>query len=214
MRAVLWRATMTDVAVPQPKFKLGQKVFYATTHRTTEKGPCPDCAGEKYWTVTTPTGTVFKTPCQRCQGYTASLDGIPTVVGLVGEFVIKSLDIKMEQGGGFTITYYNSPGCCGNVRRETELHEIWESAEAVSKILAAEETAKIQKDLEAQIAHTRAVNRMTYQDAERARLERELFDSRSKNSDLKEAIKNIVEELPGNIKRSQAEEIVEWILAA
>jgi hypothetical protein len=52
--------------IPVPKYAIGDVVFYATTHQTSEKLPCPDCLDTREWTVTTKTGEAFAVTCQRC----------------------------------------------------------------------------------------------------------------------------------------------------
>lgn len=50
----------------QPKFEKGQTVFSASVGWSERKIQCPDCLGQKEWTVSCPSGEVFKHPCRTC----------------------------------------------------------------------------------------------------------------------------------------------------
>ncbi len=63
MEAAAWTVS---TELPVPKFAIGQSVYRHQIDTVTDSYPCPDCLGEREWTVTTPTGTVLKTACQRC----------------------------------------------------------------------------------------------------------------------------------------------------
>lgn len=54
--------------LPEPKFRVGQTVWYADTKQASRTLPCPDCLGAKTWRVETPAGGDYEVPCQRCCG--------------------------------------------------------------------------------------------------------------------------------------------------
>ena len=47
-------------------FSVGDGVFYAGITRKQEQLDCPDCLGEKRWTVTSPAGGEYQFNCPRC----------------------------------------------------------------------------------------------------------------------------------------------------
>lgn len=54
--------------LPDPKYRIGQSVWFGSTDTAVEALPCPDCLGSRKWSVVTPAGDALETPCQRCGG--------------------------------------------------------------------------------------------------------------------------------------------------
>lgn len=54
------------MAVIETKFSIGDKVYHAGTTTTRKQHPCPDCKGEKKWSVTSPAGGEYTIGCPRC----------------------------------------------------------------------------------------------------------------------------------------------------
>lgn len=48
------------------KYKVGDKVWYGTTHGTTKSLPCPDCLDSKKWKAVAPAGNEYEFDCPRC----------------------------------------------------------------------------------------------------------------------------------------------------
>lgn len=60
----------------ESKFSIGDKVFYPKINRVVKQIPCPDCLGEKVWTVTSPAGSTYQFACPRCSdGYNKFSNG-------------------------------------------------------------------------------------------------------------------------------------------
>lgn len=57
---------MSDL--PIPKYSIGDTVWYASAYTGAEQLPCPDCLGQKLWSVTSPAGGTFQVNCVRCSG--------------------------------------------------------------------------------------------------------------------------------------------------
>lgn len=56
--------------IPQPNFDVGDKVWAAELQMVSDQVTCPDCVGEKHWTVNTPAGETFRVKCLTCrEGY-------------------------------------------------------------------------------------------------------------------------------------------------
>lgn len=54
----------------QPKFNIGDKVYFSSADQRGNIIQCPDCLGSTEWKVTTPEGKEFQTNCGTCsQGY-------------------------------------------------------------------------------------------------------------------------------------------------
>ena len=63
-----------------PKFKIGDKVYAASSYHKEVQLQCPDCLGKKVWAVATPAGENFTIPCGTCtRGYFS--------YGTIGEWV-------------------------------------------------------------------------------------------------------------------------------
>lgn len=54
-------------ALPTPKFTIGQIVWLASAEYEQHNIPCPDCLGRRSWSVTTPAGESFESPCPTCE---------------------------------------------------------------------------------------------------------------------------------------------------
>jgi hypothetical protein len=63
--------TPVDISsdLPLPRFRLGDKVFYASAVSERTKFPCPDCKGEKVWKCIAPSGVEGTIACPRCSAY-------------------------------------------------------------------------------------------------------------------------------------------------
>lgn len=54
----------------QPKFEIGDLVFYVRVSYTSVEIVCPDCVGQKKWTVSAPSGKSWEVGCNTCRyGY-------------------------------------------------------------------------------------------------------------------------------------------------
>lgn len=49
-----------------PKFSIGDKVFFVSTTTTTGRHDCPDCGGSKVWEAKSPAGQTIEMDCPRC----------------------------------------------------------------------------------------------------------------------------------------------------
>lgn len=89
--------------LPEPKYAVGQTLWYADTVREITKLPCPDCLGAKTWRVETPAGGNYEVPCQRCCGghvtYTsqdlASLE-YPVWKGVARSLAPKGVEVRSK----------------------------------------------------------------------------------------------------------------------
>lgn len=54
------------MATIETKYDVGDVVWHATTVSETKTRDCPDCNGERKWSVTSPAGGVYSIACPRC----------------------------------------------------------------------------------------------------------------------------------------------------
>ena len=132
--------------LPEPKFRVGQTVWYAETKRVARTLPCPDCLGAKTWRVETPAGGDYEVPCQRCcGGYTYTHhDEIAPLRYEEAEanprsFVVTKVGID-NWGDGPKVTY--------DGRNEGSLFATEEEARAAAELQATIHNAKIDKSPE------------------------------------------------------------------
>lgn len=52
---------------PQPKYCIGQTVYYAYLMPGMDTEPCPDCCGTAKWSVVLPSGETFLIRCTTCR---------------------------------------------------------------------------------------------------------------------------------------------------
>lgn len=130
--------------LPEPKYAVGQELWYADTIRETAKLPCPDCCDTKQWKVETPAGRTYEVPCQRCCGghvtYTsqdlASLE-YPVWKGVARRLTPKGIEVRSNAGEGWPrITYDGRP--------EDQLYDTEHAALQVACLRASEQNAKEQ----------------------------------------------------------------------
>ena len=58
----------------QPKYKVGDVVYGATSYKKSIEVQCPDCLGKGVWCVKTPSGQESTIPCYTCE---RGFDGCP-----------------------------------------------------------------------------------------------------------------------------------------
>jgi hypothetical protein len=96
-------AQASELDFPIPKYRIGQRVFYASEISDTVTHPCPDCLGTKLWKVITPAGAELEAACQRCGSYSSR--DIPSLqyrtwVASVQPLTIGSIQIDTNAGRG------------------------------------------------------------------------------------------------------------------
>jgi hypothetical protein len=129
--------------LPEPRFRVGQTVWYADTKRVTRTLPCPDCLGAKTWRVETPAGGDYEVPCQRCCGgytYTHHAEIAPLKYDEAEadpkSFTVKKVGID---------TWGDRPSVTYDGRPEAALYAAEAEAREASAIQAALHNAKIDK---------------------------------------------------------------------
>lgn len=137
--------------LPEPKFRVGQTVWYANTDNREAKRDCPDCLGERSWRVTTPGGGDYDVPCQRCaSGYmTRRHDEVLPLAYRVAVaaprcFTIKSVEVR---------SYSEGPSIYYDGRGEGGLFATEEEAQKASDDMAAAWNAKQAAEPEMLAAH-------------------------------------------------------------
>jgi hypothetical protein len=127
--------------LPEPKFRVGQTVWYADIKQVQRTLPCPDCLGAQTWRVATPAGGDYEVPCQRCcSGYTYTHHAeIAPLKYTEAEAAPRSFTVTKvgidNWGDGPRVIY--------DGRDEGSLFATEEEARAASELRAAEHNAKI-----------------------------------------------------------------------
>lgn len=138
--------------LPTPKYRLGQKVWLATTEFTQGQHDCPDCLGSKVWAVETPAGLKTTASCLRCSGgYFRSDSKIPSLtyqkyVPDTPVLTIGSIEAKTHPySGNDHVTYMAHETGVGSGRtyREVDLFDNEYDARAAAEVLARERQEEV-----------------------------------------------------------------------
>lgn len=132
----------------EAKYRIGQKVWLATTRTTSGAWPCPDCLGEKTWLATTRAGEVITVQCPRCQGHQINRS-IPSLnrnmwVIETRPLTIGSVRTDTAARGGEQVSYMcEETGVgSGTIYYETLLFATEQEAADRAAVLTAEAQAK------------------------------------------------------------------------
>lgn len=229
-------AEIINTDIPTPKYRIGQKVFHASTFRTTGKYPCPDCLGSGKWEVTTPAGSKMIAGCQRC-GPHSSTD-IPSLVYEAYAPSVQSLTIGSVQidTAALQSSWREDPVrymCVetgvgsGSVYDEKKLFATEEEALRVAEIKAAEENAKCKET--PQRLEKERVHYLKIEDANMDQFKNGLWRSWYKYRNLREKLEEWVKddgatiddirweanwELDADTRANQWSQVFERIIAA
>lgn len=128
--------------MPQPKFAIGDTVYWGSITETTGYHPCPDCLGTRRWSVSTPAGSIFECACERCSARWTGGD-FPSLayrqrVPYVQQLTIGSVRIDTAERDGKTVSYMcNETGVgSGSIYYENLLHVTEADALAVATMEA------------------------------------------------------------------------------
>lgn len=137
------------MAVIETKFSVGDVVYYAGTTTTSKQHPCPDCKGDRKWSVKSPAGGEYEVGCPRCTArylsdrdlslaYTAH---VPTAQRLtIGSVQFNSASGSYNSGARYMCRETGVGS--GNVYDENRLFETEEQALHVAQIMAAKANAE------------------------------------------------------------------------
>lgn len=127
--------------VPVPRFGVGDRPWRAGTITTTEDTTCPDCLGQRTWSVMSrsvpPTETTIQ--CPRCEG--RGVLKLSTRAAEVLRFKVASVEVRSHGNwSGSRVQYCTGEGG-GQIAREWDLFDT--EAEALEQ---AEEFARIERE--------------------------------------------------------------------
>lgn len=109
----------------QPKFRVGQKVYFGLAIRTPVGYECPDCLGTGKWAITTPAGESWDTWCQTCSSSALGLGGRLIKYEWQPEVVIRTIgSIRMDTNSKEDLFEYmcKETGIgSGNIYKESSL---------------------------------------------------------------------------------------------
>lgn len=172
---------MTDL--PVPKYKIGDTVFCASRLRQCKKIQCPDCLGQKAWSVTAPSGEAWETACGTCEhGYMGSLGVIDRweVDDYIQQLTIGSVQIDTANSPEETVRYMclETGVGSGSVYYETRLHPTMDTAKAWCAAEASRYADEENYRLAKIAAHRKKVTRSkpTYEQKHIKNLERRIAE--------------------------------------
>ena len=130
----------------EPKFCVGQTVYWPDYTHTKEVKDCPDCLGAAKWKVITPAGTEFEVPCERCARWDRDIPKheITVVVPKVNSMTITAIKAQTgcEYGSkGEASICYTANGHYWE--EEDKFFVTQEEAEIAAKKKAADEQARL-----------------------------------------------------------------------
>jgi hypothetical protein len=137
--------------IPENRFKINQQVFIGRTEWGSKEEICPDCGGDKVWTVITKTFTI-EVPCETCnRGYIAhgtikDYDFAP----VVGRYTIGSIRMDTNDAKDLYTYMCRETGIgSGSVYRESDMFSdessAWEHAVKITEQTKAEKEREKQE---------------------------------------------------------------------
>lgn len=129
--------------IPEPKWRIGERIWAAHVEFGLDELDCPDCLGYGKWTVKSPAGTKGEVECPRCGGR-KSLK-IETRLGKVQQLTIGSIRIDTADHRGEVVSYMCAETGVGSgtVYEEGRLFATEEEAQQEADRRAALEMARI-----------------------------------------------------------------------
>lgn len=141
--------------LPEPRYKIGNHVFFPEVLVGTERLACPDCLGTLKWKAVLPSGAELELNCPRCN-VLYSHNPLPELKQVAYTPVAKPLTIgsiridTAERDGQFVHYMCQESGIgSGSVYREGQLFDSEEGALSVARFHCAERrTADVVRDLD------------------------------------------------------------------
>lgn len=206
-------ATEAELAAPTPRYAIGDTVYIATTERTVEKLPCPDCLGEREWKVQSPAGGEYTTPCPRC-GRTYSLsENMPSLqierhVGKAQSRLITGLELDARPSEWRAAVTYrcSTGGSSWNSLTDKDVFATQEAAQIAADLRAAEMNTK--SDETPQVLASRRFSSLTLDDARFDQFKNGVWNAHYHAGALLERVKTALDGEDGNEERS-ASDIIE-----
>lgn len=125
------------------KYSIGDKVYHATTTTEKKRHPCPDCLGERKWSVKSPGGIDYTIDCPRCSAsYNSDRDltlDYSVLVPRAGALTIGSIQynsVPSSYDHGARYMCRETGVGSGSVYNEADLFLTEEEALAAAKIKA------------------------------------------------------------------------------
>ncbi|UIJ43762.1 hypothetical protein LZK98_11735 [Sphingomonas cannabina] len=146
--------------MPTPRYKIGDKVWYASTNAAGSAFNCPDCNGTGKWKAVSPAGTEADIACPRCDGRTKLTQHsyvactVPLTIGQVRIEWPKSSFDRDDDPVSYMCNETGIGG--GSVYRESCLFDNEADAYASAKAMADEQNAKLDENQPGRIDQRRS----------------------------------------------------------
>lgn len=145
----------------ESKYDVGDVVYFADAHPTTEKAPCPDCSGSQLWTAKSPAGAEYEIPCPRCTNVYQSDSGLSLRYTAYHPTAVKRTvgSVRFSTEGETEYMCHETGVGSGTIYRESSLHLTEEAALHAAKIIAL--AGDLRPEIKAM--HDRAITISDYQ---------------------------------------------------
>lgn len=136
------------MATIETKYGIGDVVWHASIHSTKARHDCPDCLGERKWSVTSPAGGEYTIGCPRCSAsYMSDRDlslDYTSYTGAAVKRTVGSIRHDSHSGDGARTEYMCTETGVGGgtIYREDDLFSTETEAQAAANLRAAKQNAE------------------------------------------------------------------------
>jgi len=185
--AALWHLYIIPGEVPEPRRKVGDRVWIASVERSSEKTDCPDCLGQRTWRAISRAGFETTVECPRCHG--GGKIEVLTWIGVAREFKIGSIQVRtaIDYHGG-CVAYYDGDNCCGHTLQEWDVYSNEEEARAASQVRLEDYLARLPEREVKAMNLARELRLYQIKDAEIEKMQSELWDTSYRLRRMRERI--------------------------
>lgn len=181
--------------IPQPKYDIGQTVWWGKIAHSTTTMECPDCLGTRRWKAITPAGTEVAAECGRCGSWTSR--DLPSLSRThwkpsAQRLTIGSVRIDTSHDSPVEYMCRETGVGSGQIYREPDLFTDETMALATAQFKADLENAKVAEKPE--IVYATKVGQLRLVDATLEDARKQVWSSWYRARELKEDMERIVED--------------------
>lgn len=134
------------MSLPEIKYAIGDKVFFAGTAHVEKKHPCPDCFDTHRWTATSPAGEEYGMSCPRCCSRSFGDDKLSLkyweYVPSIRELTIGSIRLDTSDKSPVGYMCVETGVGSGSVYRQDQLLQTHEEARVVAQLEAIQKNKR------------------------------------------------------------------------
>jgi hypothetical protein len=201
--------------IPQPKYSMGQTVYFPGVSRKMEDMTCPDCGGSEKMTLKLVNREV-EIKCMRCRSYSADKPKRTVWVPFVSELTVRSMEFRTHGGDNWSKPswrYMTGTGG-GSVFDEENTYPTREEAMHHAELKAKEAQAKFDAELPKEEQRRLEYTQLQFPELEEKKLRDVIFDTQWALDRMTDRVK----ELPSwshrwpNVKASELLAIQQFVL--